>query len=112
MVSKQAGHQSKKKFMEFLKQGSIDWDEKILEEELETLSKNCHGCILKRKTPSKPVACIPVSYSFNQCVGVDLKINSDGTIILYVIDMWSKLIQARLVKSKRSNRLTKHLKRS
>ena len=105
-MHKQAGHQSKKKFMDFLKQGSIDWDEKVLEEELETISKNCHGCILKRKSPSKPVACIPVSYQFNQCIGVDLKINSDGTIILYIIDMWSKLIQARLVKSKKSEEIT------
>ena len=105
-LHKQAGHQSKEKFITFLKQSSIDWDEKVLKTELEKISKNCHGCILKRKTPSKPVACIPVSYGFNQCVGVDLKINGDGTIILYVIDMWSKLIQARLVKSKKSEEIS------
>ena len=105
-LHKQAGHQSKEKFRKFLEQGSIDWDKKVLKSELEVISKNCHGCILKRRTPDKPAACIPVSYGFNQCVGVDLKINSDGTVILYVIDMWSKLIQARLLKTKRCEEVT------
>ena len=105
-LHKQAGHQSKEKFREFLEQGSIDWDKKVLKSELETISKNCHGCIQKRRTPAKPVACIPVSYGFNQCVGCDLKINSDGTVILYVIDMWSKLIQARLLKTKKCEEVT------
>ena len=35
-------------------------------------------------------------------VGVDLKTYSGGPIILYVIDFWSKLMQARIVKSKKS----------
>ena len=105
-IHKQAGHQTKEKFRRFLEQGSIDWDKRVLKDELEMISKNCHGCILKKRTPDKPAACIPVSYGFNQCVGVDLKINSDGTIILYVIDMWSKLLQARLVRSKRCEEIT------
>ena len=83
----------------------MDWDKKVLKEELDNLARNCHGCIMKKRTPDKPAACIPVSFGFNQCVGVDLKINSDGTIILYIIDMWSKLLQARLVKSKRSEEI-------
>ena len=104
-VHKQAGHQSKKKFREFLELAKVDWDKKVLKEELDNLARNCHGCIMKKRTPDKPAACIPVSFGFNQCVGVDLKINSDGTIILYIIDMWSKLLQARLVKSKRSEEI-------
>ena len=83
----------------------MDWDKNVLKEELDNLARNCHGCIMKKRTPDKSAACMPVSYGFNQCVGVDLKINSDGTIILYIINMWSKLLQARLVKSKRSEEI-------
>ena len=99
-VHKQAGHQSKEKFLKFLQNSSIEWDKGLLREELDKLSKNCVGCILKKRKPDKPAACIPVADGFNQCVGMDLKIYPDG-VILYVIDMWSKLIQGRFVKSKR-----------
>ena len=101
-VHAQAGHMSGEKLKYFLSQSSIIWDKKVMKEELEKLARECEGCILKKKKPPRPVACIPVCDGFNQCVGVDLKINHDGTIILYVIDMWSKLLQARFVKSKRS----------
>ena len=99
-VHKQAGHQSKEKFLKFLENGSIQWDKAVLRDELANITNNCAGCILKKRKPDKPAACIPVADGFNQCVGIDLKIYPDG-IILYVIDMWSKLIQAKFVKSKR-----------
>ena len=101
-VHKQAGHQSKEKFLKFLQSSTVIWNKKLLREELENITKNCEGCILKRKKPDKPAACIPVADGFNQCVGMDLKIYADGTIILYLIDMWSKLMTARIVKSKKS----------
>ena len=100
-VHKQAGHQSKEKFLKFLQGSTIVWDKKLLREELDNITRNCEGCILKKRKPDRPAACIPVADGFNQCVGMDLKIYPDG-VILYVIDMWSKLIQARFVKSKRS----------
>ena len=105
-VHAQAGHMSKEKLMYFLKQSSVEWNMKVMKEELERIAKTCEGCILRRNTPPRPVACIPVADGFNQCVGVDLKINGqDGTIVLYVIDMWSKLIQARFVPSKKSEHI-------
>ena len=99
-VHKQAGHQSKEKFLKFLTESSIVWDKKLLRNELDKMTKNCEGCILKKKKPDKPAACIPVADGFNQCIGIDLKIHRDG-VILYVIDMWSKMIQAKFVNSKR-----------
>ena len=101
-VHKQAGHQTKEKFDAFLKNSTIVWDKKLLNRELNKLTENCQGCILKKRRPDKPAACIPVADGFNQCVGIDLKIYGNGDVILYVIDMWSKLIMARFVKSKKS----------
>ena len=101
-VHDQAGHMAKAKLKFFLKKCSIEWDEGLMNKELDKLEQNCEGCILKKKKPARPVACIPVADGFNQCVGVDLKIGKDG-IILYVIDMWSKLIAARFVPSKKSS---------
>ena len=68
---------------------------KVLKTEPETMIKNCQR---KRRTQAKPV----VSFGFNQCVRCDLKINSDGNVILYV-DMCSKLIQARLLRLMRKD---------
>ena len=98
---KQAGHPSRKKQLQFLKNSSIDWNPKVLKEQLDNLEKNCEGCILKKRAPCKPAASIPMADSFNQVVGMDLKIYHDGTIILYMIDIWSKFMQARIVKSKK-----------
>ena len=82
----QAGHMSREKFRHFLTTCSIKWDSKLLKEQLDWYQKNCEGCILKRRRPDKPAAAIPSAYKFNDCVGVDLKIFGDGTIILYVIE--------------------------
>ena len=101
-IHKQAGHPSKATLKNFLMKGKTAWDKKVVAEELDRLARECKGCIIKKRTPDKPAACIPVADGFNQCVGMDLRIKSDGTIILYVIDIWSKLLQARIVKSKKS----------
>ena len=98
-VHKQAGHQTKEKFATFLKYSTITWDKKLLYDELNKLMENCQGCILKKRRPDKPAACIPVADGFNQCVGIDLKVYGNGDVILYVIDMWSKLIMVRFVRS-------------
>ena len=100
---KQAGHPSKEKLVNFLKDASYKWDPKIVKDEVEKLHVNCEKCILKKRTPCKPAASIPSANSFNDTVGIDLKIYGDGgPIILYVIDIWSKFMQARIVRSKKS----------
>ena len=106
-LHKQAGHPSKAKMRDFLKKGSRKWNKKLVDEELDYIAKNCLGCQMKKNTPSKPVACIPVADGFNQVVGVDLRIKGDGLIILYIIDIWSKLMAARVVKSKKSEDIVK-----
>ena len=101
-VHKQVGHHSKKKMLSLLRNSSIKWDQGKMIAELDRMLEQCEGCILKKRTPCKPAASIPLADGFNQVVGMDLKVYGDGTIILYVIDFWSKLLQARVVKSKRS----------
>ena len=102
-VHKQFGHLSSKKFYEFFRKSSINWTPGLLKEELKKIEKTCEGCQLKRRRPDKPAACIPHADGFNQCVGIDLKVESGpgGGIILYVIDMWSKLMQGCYVPSKK-----------
>ena len=102
-IHKQFGHQSPKKMLEFYKQSSFKWNMKELKKQLEHIAETCHGCIIKRKTPNRPAACIPHADGFNQCVGIDLRIEPgpNGGIIMYVIDMWSRLMQGAYVKSKK-----------
>ena len=101
-VHKQTGHQGKKKLKQFLEQSSIQWSKGLVDKELNRIRENCRGCIIKRNTPAKPVACIPVADGFNKCVAFDLRIEPGGEgIILYCMDMWSRLIQAVHVPSKR-----------
>ena len=104
-IHKQAGHPSKAKMKDFLRKGSRKWDKKVVNEELDHLAENCRGCQMKKRTPDKPAACIPMADGFNQVVGVDLRIKGDGLIILYIIDIWSKLMVARVVKTKRSEEI-------
>ena len=101
-VHRQVGHHSKKKMLGLLRNSSIQWDQKKMMAELDKMIEGCEGCILKKRAPCKPAASIPLADGFNQVVGVDLKVYGDGLIILYVIDFWSKLIQARVVRSKKS----------
>ena len=99
----QAGHPSKEKLVHFLRNSSYKWDPKVVKDEVEKLHTNCEKCILKKRTPCKPAAAIPSANSFNDTVGLDLKVYGDGgPIILYVIDIWSKFMQARIVKSKKA----------
>ena len=109
-VHKQVGHPSKEKMIKFLNNSSYKWTPEVLRRETEWLQKNCEGCILKRRSPCKPAASIPAADGFNQVVGVDLKVYGDGgPIILYVIDVWSKLMQARVVRSKKSEHIVEAL---
>ena len=101
-VHRQVGHHSKKKMLSLLRNSTIKWDQKKMMVELDKMLENCEGCILKKRAPCKPAASIPLADGFNQVVGIDLKVYGDGLVILYVIDFWSKLIQARVVKSKKS----------
>ena len=100
-VHKQFGHQSAKKFIKFFEQSSIKWKPGLVRDELKKIEKTCHGCQMKRNKPNKPAACIPHADGFNQCVGIDLRIEpGTGNIILYIIDMWSRLMQGCYIPSK------------
>ena len=79
-VHKQVGHHTKKKMREALMNSSIKWEMKKLGEELTWLEENCEGCILKKRTPCKPAASIPLAGRFNEIVGMDLKIYGDVII--------------------------------
>ena len=80
---------------EFLSESTIEWDKEKVKKEGDAIADNCEGCIKKKRTPCNPAACIPISSAFNEVVAVDLKLFSNELIILYVIDLWSKLMQAR-----------------
>ena len=53
-VHLQSGHHTKKKMIGLLRSSSINWDQKKMMAELDSMIKGCEGCILKKRSPCKP----------------------------------------------------------
>ena len=102
-VHQQLGHPGKFKLFKFLTQSTIIWDDMKMKQELEVIAANCRACDVRREVPFKPETVIPDENSFNYTVGIGLELwgkVKHQTIVLYVTDIWSGLIQAWIVGSK------------
>ena len=87
-LHKQFAHPSKSKLKALMTDAKV-WDEdfKMLAENLYDACEVCHRF---KKTPARPVACLPMSVCFNDAVAMDLKYWRNKHYILYLIDMYSR----------------------
>ena len=68
---------------------------------VEIISAECDICKKYKKTPSRPVVCIPLARDFNECVAMDLKEWKKGQIyFLHLIDVATRFSQAAVVYNK------------
>ena len=65
----------------------------------------CKICSEIKKAPSRPKVGLPVANDFNQIVGLDLKIvdKKKGIYILWIVDLFSKLIKGKLIRDKKNH---------
>ena len=67
---------------------------------LELLDK-CKICKETKKTPPRPKVGMPAANNFNEVVGLDLKVlDKTGQYILWMVDMFSKVIKGKFIKDK------------
>ena len=68
---------------------------------LNVLNK-CKICSPHKKAPPRPRVGLPVANTFNDVVGLDLKVvnKNKGEYILWMVDLFSKLIKGKFIKDK------------
>ena len=97
-VHRYFGHRSGRKIWElFAKSGRLNDKKKAV---LDLLDR-CKSCKLMKKTPPRPRVGLPVANTFNEIVGLDLKIFSTGQHILWMVDHFTKVIKGKVISDKR-----------
>ena len=73
--------------------------------------ENCKICSEFKKSPPRPRVGIPVSNDVNEVVGLDLKVLSKtkGEYILWIVDLFSKLIKGKFIKNKRPETIVQEI---
>lgn len=75
---------------------------------LNKIYKSCSTCFIHKKSKARPKVCAPLAHNFNDVVSMDLKINQKhNTIILYLVDMFSKYMAAYVIPDKRPESVIK-----
>ena len=96
-LHRQFAHPSNQKLIELLKNAKC-W-EKDYACLLEEISKKCDICTRFKKTPSRPIVCLPMAKRFNQIVAMDLK-KWGNNWICYFVDLFSRLTIAKRISRK------------
>ena len=99
-VHRYFGHRSARRVWEmFAKADKLRGKRKAV---LQILDK-CKICSEMKKSPPRPKVGLPVANEFNEVVGLDLKIfdKKKGIYILWIVDLFSKLIKGKLIKDKK-----------
>ena len=93
----QFGHKKKQTFVNLLK-AADKWDDSY-SKIIDNIIDGCEGCVLRRKTPDRPVVAMNMANDFNQILSVDLKIWEDK-YILYMIDVFTRFTVGEIIKNK------------
>ena len=104
----QFGHKNKQSFVNLLK--SADKWEESFSKIIDNIIDGCEGCILKRKTPDRPVVAMNMANDFNQLLSVDLKIWKDK-YILYMIDVFTRFTVGEIIYNKQPETIVKTIMR-
>ena len=64
---------------------------------------NCKTCSQHKKAPPRPRVGLPVTNTFNEVVGLDLKVlnKAKGEYILWMVDLFSKMIKGVYIRNKK-----------
>ena len=96
------GHPGEKAFTEMLK-SQLDFT-KDVQDIINKIYQKCVPCFSHKKAKPKPRVSPPMARDFNDTLCVDLKIwNSKGTIVLYMIDMYTRYTDGAEVKDRKAD---------
>ena len=105
----QFGHKSKQAFVNLLK-AADKWEENY-SKIIDSIIDGCEGCVLKRKTPDRPIVAMSMANDFNQILSVDLKIWKDK-YILYMIDVFTRFTVGEIIKNKQPETIVQTIMRN
>ena len=77
-----------------------------LKNEIRKVTNECNVCKMFKKAPSRPTVGLPMATEFNDVVAMDLKMY-DGSIILHLIDLCTRLSAATIIPNKKSQTVVK-----
>ena len=98
-VHRYFGHRHGRKVWElFAKAGRLQGKKKAVLDLLE----NCKICRKLKKTSPRPKVGLPKADNFNQIVGLDLKVFGNGDNILWLVDLFTKVIKGVYIKDKKA----------
>ena len=66
---------------------------------IDDISKKCEVCKRYKKTPSRPVVCLPLAKQFNDVVAMDLKQYGD-VYFLHFIDLFTRFSKSKVIRRK------------
>ena len=96
-VHRYFGHKSGRKTWElFAKAGRLRKKKKAV---LDLLGK-CRICCELKKTPPRPRVGLPIANTFNEVVGLDLKVLGNGRYILWIVDLFTKALKGQYIENK------------
>ena len=90
-LHRQFAHPSARNLKDLMK--NADAVDSEVNEIIEQISNNCNICKRFKRTPTRPVVCMPLANKFNQVIAMDLKHFIDGVYFLHLIDLFHCLSQ-------------------
>ena len=90
-------HPTAEKLIKLLREAGIK--NNLLEDEVRKIDSSCETCMKFKRTPSRPVVCMPMARKFNEVVSMDLKAWEDK-YFLVMVDMATRYCNACVINKK------------
>ena len=105
-LHRQFSHPSAGKLIDLLR--SAKASNRWIESEVHAITKECEICLKLKKTPPKPVVCLPMASRFNETIAMDLKFYDD-VYFLVIVDLATRYCTASVIRDKKSSTIVKNV---
>ena len=105
-LHRQFGHPRPEKLIRLIKNAGIK--NRKLQKEVHNISESCITCLKHKRTPPRPIVCLPLESRFNEMVGIDLKKWGDS-YFLVIVDIATRFCQAHVINNKSPSTIIKAL---
>ena len=106
-LHKQFAHPSSEKLIKLIKKSGC-YDGHLIEE-IQSISDSCDVCLKYKKTPPRPAVCLPLSYTFNDTVAMDLKYWERNCYFLVLVDLATRFCMSCIIYDKKPDTIIKAL---
>ena len=106
-LHRQFAHPPTDRLLKLVNAAGHPWNTDLeLQNEIKKIQPNCPTCLLYKRPPPRPVSCLPIATSFQECVAMDLKFYNRH-ILLHLIDYATRLSGSTIVPSKKPDDIIK-----